>query len=166
MVDSRHLAEFTFGPSDANNLSNIRAGLSLDSDLIEEAASFAINNAKGAVEVETYAQTVKGLKDYHLTLLPANLPKRIDGGNIVIPNFLQAAGFDQVTTIASQSRLTLHYLWQPTDPPFQPFRVLAQDPPAGAEVSPGATITVTVNRKLMVMDPHEPHPIHLGGLTR
>lgn len=80
MTDPLHMNEFQMQAGDADKLAKLHAEVSLDADMIQEAASFAIDNAKQAVEPETYAHTNKGMPNYCLTVFhPSDLPKRCEG---------------------------------------------------------------------------------------
>jgi len=80
MMDPRHISEFIMAAGDAERLAKLHSSISDDYDIIQSAASYAINNAKLAVEPETNARTVKNLAAYSITVLsPDELPKRIDG---------------------------------------------------------------------------------------
>jgi hypothetical protein len=80
MTDAQHMNDFQMQAGDADKLSKLHAAVSIDADIIQQAASFAIDNAKQAVEPETYARANKGMPNYSLTVFfPSDLPKRIDG---------------------------------------------------------------------------------------
>ena len=80
ITDPIHQSEFIFGPNDVQNLQSLFTGVSNDHDIIQKAASFAINNPKDAVEPVTYARTVGHQPNYAITILH-DLPKRVDGSN-------------------------------------------------------------------------------------
>jgi hypothetical protein len=147
MIDPLHSGEFVMAAGDPQRLAGLHAAISGDYDLIQQAASYAINNAKEAVEAETYARNVKGMSNYTLTVLPPDLPLRVDGSKILVPDFSTARDYPSVQTMAANAKLTLHYLC-PTPAPGQPFRVLSQDPGAGSSVANGATVTVIGNLAL------------------
>lgn len=115
--------------------------------MIQEAASFAINNAKDARAPEAYARENKKIPDYAFTLLPTDLPKRVDGNNIAVPDFSQAPDYAAVQALAAKAGLTLAYSCQAPQA-GQPFRVLLQDPGAGTPVSANATVKVFGNQAL------------------
>lgn len=75
VLDIRHTAEFEFAP-DGPDLQALRAALAGDLDVIEEAASFAIENLKEARDPEVFMRDIHGKADFRLTGLPANMPKQ------------------------------------------------------------------------------------------
>ncbi len=101
VLDSNSQSFFQFKPGDGDRLSKLHADLSLDADIIEQAASFAIDNAKLAVEPETYARTIKAMTDYHIhVLLPSDLPPLVAGTQIA-PNLIgmTLASLDQLRIV-------------------------------------------------------------------
>jgi hypothetical protein len=89
ILDPRHSAEFDITPPpEGPDLPALQAALAGDLDVIGEAASFAIDNVKQAVEPETYMRTVRSVPDFTLTSLPAAMPKQHPG--VVAP--VAAAG--------------------------------------------------------------------------
>jgi hypothetical protein len=80
MMDPLHTGQFEMKSGDADRLSKYHAAVSFDADLVQQAASFAIDNAKQAVEPETYARTIKGLPTYAITVFArSDLPPRAAG---------------------------------------------------------------------------------------
>ncbi|MFJ5081270.1 hypothetical protein [Streptomyces sp. NPDC088706] len=75
VLDIRHTDEFEFAP-DGPDLQVLRAALAGDLDVIEEAASFAIENLKEARDPEVYMRDIHGKADFRLTGLPANMPRQ------------------------------------------------------------------------------------------
>lgn len=75
MLDPQHQGEF--GPSGEVDLPALQVALAGDLDAIAESASFAINNIDEACDTETYMRKIKGVPDFKLTPLPANLPKHV-----------------------------------------------------------------------------------------
>ncbi|HVO63747.1 MAG TPA: hypothetical protein VMT53_22680 [Terriglobales bacterium] len=152
MVDPMHTGEFLIGPRDADRLSQLHNAVSNDYDMIQNAASFAIDNAKQAVEPETYARTIKNLANYSLTVLPPDLPKRVDGSNIKVPDFSKAPDWTTLNSLANTNHLTLHYV---SANPSQPYQFVSQDPAATIPVAAGATVTV-----YGIGQPPQPHVIN------
>ncbi|RKN44819.1 hypothetical protein [Streptomyces hoynatensis] len=74
-LDPRHADEFESAP-DGPDLAALRVALVSDLDVIEESASFAIENLKEARDPETYMRDIRGNADFRLTTLPANMPKQ------------------------------------------------------------------------------------------
>jgi hypothetical protein len=75
ILDIRHTDEFEFAP-DGPDLQALRAALAGDLDVIEEAASFAIENLKEARDPEVFMRDIHGKADFRLTGLPTNMPKQ------------------------------------------------------------------------------------------
>lgn len=150
MTDPEHSGEFIMAPTDPDRLSKLHATVGADYDLILEAASFAIDNAKDAVEPETYAQTKKGMAGYALTMLPADLPKRIASlpPTIKTPDFSQTplllarqvaktSGIN-LTADFIQKAITIYEAGQ-----YQLCRIQHQDPAPGTLITAGSTVHVT-----------------------
>jgi hypothetical protein len=152
--------EFVDSPA-APDLAALSQGLALDLDLIHEAASFALANPKEAKEVETYARTIRTptIPDYKLTLLPSNMPHH-SGATVVVPSFI---GFSDnaAQTLAADNRLTLHWSYTGDGRTEVSHNVLTQDPPPGAEASPGATVNLT----LPETPSHRRSEMLLGGVA-
>jgi hypothetical protein len=139
MIDPAHTSEFIMSATDPDRLAQLHAAVSGDYDMIQDAASFAIDNAKDAMEPETFARTNKGLPTYAVTVLPPDLPKRVDGSDIKVPDFSKVADVAGVSALAAQTKLTLHYVSAGT---ATPYRFVSQDPAPGTPVAAGATVTV------------------------
>ncbi|MEU9671494.1 hypothetical protein AB0E25_39345 [Streptomyces bobili] len=77
MLDPRHADEFeSAAPPTGPDLSALQAALVSDLDVIEEAASFAIENLKEARDPETFMRDIRMIPGFHLTALPTNMPKQ------------------------------------------------------------------------------------------
>jgi hypothetical protein len=139
MTDPAHRGEFVADPQ-GPDLGKLMAGISQDLDIISDAASFAIDNPKEALEPEPYAQTKKGLTGYTLTLLPANLPNHVGADNVIVPDFRKATNTGEAEQIAASSHLTLHWVESPAI--GAPWHIDSQDHPPGASVNAGASITL------------------------
>ena len=131
-------AQFVLKTGDSDRLSNLHAAISGDYDIIEDAASYAIDNAKLAVEPETYARTVKNLTNYSLTTL-SGLPSRVDASSILVPDFSQARDWDAMNAMATKNKLTLNYVNSGANPTYV---FVSQSPAAGTNVAIGTTVTV------------------------
>lgn len=141
VIDPSHSGEFVV--PQGLNLSNIMAGLSQDLDVIAEAASFAIDNPKEALEPEQYAQKNGITKDgvlYTLTLLPSPLPQHNGADNVTVPDFRKATNSGEAEKLAADNRLTLH--WNEDSAVAAPWHVESQDPPPGISVTANSTITL------------------------
>lgn len=136
--DSAHRGEFVFD-SQGPDLGLLMADLSRDLDIISEAASFAIDHPKEALEPEPYARTKKGLENYTLRLLPSNMPKHLGANNVTVPDFRKATSQDEANQLAAANHLTLHWI---ENPGANPWHIESQDPPVGASVNAGATVVV------------------------
>jgi hypothetical protein len=157
IMDPLHLNDFQIQPGDADKLSKLHAAVSLDADIVQEAASFALDNVKEAVEPETYARTKKGLPNYSLTVvLQSDLPKRIAGKEvplIKVPNLMgidfrlsdRDGPVDDAETRISTAGLNLKI--RSTLSTATPSRtlIMAQDPLAGSFVPLGFTVAVDVS---------------------
>jgi len=85
ILDPNHMNEFEIvPPPQGPDLAGLQAALAGDLDVIAETASFAINNIKRACDPETFMRQVKGIADFKLTALPANLPEHT-GGTVAAP---------------------------------------------------------------------------------
>jgi hypothetical protein len=142
MTQPAHRVEFIADPQ-GPDLAKLMADISQDLDVISEAASFAIDNPKQALEPEPYAQQHGITKDgapYTLTLLPANLPKHTGADNVTVPDFRKATNSGEAEKLATDNRLTLH--WREDPAIGSPWHIDSQDPPVGASVSANTTVTV------------------------
>jgi hypothetical protein len=139
MIDPAHRGEFVIDPA-SPNLADLMAGISRDLDIISEAASFAIDNPKEALEAEPYAQTKKGIPGYTLTLLPTNLPTHVGANVVTVPDFRKAGNTGDAEQLAATNHLTLHWVESPAI--GAPWHVDSQDPPPGASVNAGASVTL------------------------
>ncbi|OKI41266.1 hypothetical protein A6A29_38020 [Streptomyces sp. TSRI0281] len=74
-LDFRHVGEFEFAP-DGPDLPALQSALASDLDVIEEAASFAIENLKEARDPEIFMRDIQGKPDFRLTTFPANMPRQ------------------------------------------------------------------------------------------
>jgi hypothetical protein len=91
ILDFRHADEFEIvAPPAGPDLSALQAALVGDLDVIEEAASFAIENLKEARDVETYMREIRSVPDFQLTALPTNMLKQKSGGALAGGTLLQA----------------------------------------------------------------------------
>jgi hypothetical protein len=143
MMSPQHAGDFDIKP-DSPNLSELAAKISNDLDIIASAASFAIENPKDALEPEDYARQKKGLAGYTLTQIPANIPKLKDGVPVTVPDF-RPLSYQDASSVASSKQLSLQ--WVTVGDPNQPWHISSQDPPPGAQVNPGATVTLAANFK-------------------
>ncbi|MEU7283499.1 hypothetical protein AB0A69_32720 [Streptomyces sp. NPDC045431] len=75
ILDFRHTNEFEIVPG-GPDLPALQAALVSDLDIIEEAASFAIENLKEARDPEVFMRDIRGVPGFRLTTLPANMPKQ------------------------------------------------------------------------------------------
>jgi hypothetical protein len=142
MTDPAHRGEFVADPQ-GPDLAKLMAGISQDLEVISEAASFAIDNPKQALEPEPYAQQHGITKDgapYTLTLLPANLPKHTGADNVIVPDFRNVRSTGEGEKLAADNRLTLH--WNEDPALAGDWRVGSQDPPPGTPVAPNTTVTL------------------------
>jgi hypothetical protein len=140
-----HMADFEFAPSlDLNGVNALRTGVALDLDVIHEAASFALDNPKEAVEPETYAKTVRKpqIPDYKLTILPPDMPARRAGAPILVPDCVGLNTEEALKNLADLG-LTAHLDYD-LKTGKKENNVLEQDPAAGVPVQRGATITLKV----------------------
>jgi hypothetical protein len=78
ILDGKSSKYFKMQQGDADRISKLHANVSLDLDIIKDAASYALDNAKLAVEPETYARTIKKIPDYSITV-PTELPVLLEG---------------------------------------------------------------------------------------
>jgi len=142
VTDPTHRREFVVDPQ-VPDLSKVMAGLSQDLDIISEAASFAIDNPKQALEPEQYAQKNGIMKDgapYTLTLLPSPLPQHIGADNVTVPDFRRVSNSGEAEKLAADNRLTLH--WNEDPAVAAPWHVDSQDPPPGTSVTANTTVTL------------------------
>ena len=148
MMDSAHAGEFTMAAGDAARLAKLHSAISGDYDLVLEAASFALDHPKEAVEPETYARTNKGATDYVLTLLPDDLPKRLAG----LPPIIKTPDFTNVPLMPARAiageigiRLIPQFIQGSVSPAlFMMDRIQEQDPAPGTLIAPGSAVHVTV----------------------
>jgi hypothetical protein len=139
MIDPAHRGEFVIDPA-GPNLAELMAGISRDLDIISAAASFAIDNPKEGLEPEPYAQTKKGLTGYMLTLLPPNLPTHVGANVVTVPDFRKMSNTGEAEQLAANSHLTLHWIESPAI--GAPWHIDSQDPPPGASVNAGASVSL------------------------
>jgi hypothetical protein len=159
ILDPSHSSEFAIvPPPDGPDLSALQAALAGDLDVISDAASFAIDNAKQACEPETYMRQVKGVAGFVLTALPVNMPAHTGPpdpgppppppGQFTIPAWQTV---DEVNAAGQDPDLNIVLLSQ-TDNTRPTGTVIAIAPPPGTTIPKSAEITVTVTRNL-VTDP-------------
>lgn len=137
MTDPAHRGEFVADPQ-GPDLAKLIAAMSQDLDVISQAASFAIDNPKEALEPEPYAQKNGITKEgapYILTLVPDNIPKHVGADNVIVPDFRTAKSPTDAQQLATNSRLTVHC---DEDPAIgQPWQVQSQECPPGTVCPPG-----------------------------
>ncbi|MGC0334160.1 hypothetical protein RKD23_007150 [Streptomyces sp. SAI-170] len=75
ILDFRHADEFEIVPG-GPDLPTLQAALAGDLDVIEEAASFAIENVKEARDPEVFMRDIRGVPDFRLTSLPPDMPQQ------------------------------------------------------------------------------------------
>jgi hypothetical protein len=126
-------------------------------DNIHEAASYAIDHPKEAVEPETYVRTVKGNPAYRLTLLPATMPAH-RGAYTTVPDFRNQTDESLVYRMASDAKLTLAFVEDASL--GTNWRVGSQSVAPGQQVALGTSITLTEPFKVLQIPFH--HPIGLG----
>ncbi|GGT55055.1 hypothetical protein GCM10010271_68590 [Streptomyces kurssanovii] len=92
ILDFRHSDEFEIvEPPVGPDLPALQAALASDLDVIEEAASFAIENLKEARDPEIFMRDIRGAADFRFTDLPGNIPKQ-KSGQSELPNLTLTAG--------------------------------------------------------------------------
>jgi hypothetical protein len=98
---------------DVPALETWRVGLALDLDIITQAASFAIENPKGALEPESFARDIKLLPNFKLTIV-GTMPKMLEGAPqpLVIKNLIGGCWNDIVAVIENkvQSQAQLAFM--------------------------------------------------------
>jgi hypothetical protein len=156
-MDPLHKDDFENLPDYSENISKAHGGFNSDYDIIESAASYAIDNAKQAVEPETYARTVKNMAGYTLTTLPP-LPKRVAGTVqfVKVPPLigLDFRYYDQDTqteddVLTRLANVGLKYQVTSVPNPDHNFwdAVMTQDPPAGTIVPVGYTVKIVLGQE-------------------
>ena len=76
ILDPIHRSEFTIIPPPMGpDLPALQASLAGDLDVIADAASFAIDNAKDAKSPEEFMREIKKIPNFKLTALPTNMPE-------------------------------------------------------------------------------------------
>jgi hypothetical protein len=143
IIDPLHSQYFDIkAPPAGPDLAALHAGLSADLDMIAQAASWAEDHPKEALEPETFARTKKGQPNYKLTILPANMPKH-SGATVIVPDFFESASQRDAGQLAAANRLNIHWVYG--DEISESWHVLSQNPPKGALVNAGTTVTVTTS---------------------
>jgi hypothetical protein len=160
VVDPSHRDEFEFAPGGAD-LDSLAAGLSLDLDVIAEAASHAIEHPKEALEPEPYARQIKGMAGYVLTKIPTNMPNH-RGATSVVPDFRAAKSQVDAIALATAKRLTLH--WVESADIDVGWHVASQDLAPGTPVPVGTTITLECPRVVHLL-PHARRQAAVGALV-
>jgi hypothetical protein len=138
ILDPAHREEFEIvagGP----DLAALSSGLANDLDIIAQAASFAIDNPKEALDPESFGRNKNGLAAYALTILPPNMPNH-RGATVTIPNFRSLNSQSAAEKLAADNHLTIH--WVESASVGQPWHIDSQDPPPNTPVSLGATVTL------------------------
>ncbi len=159
ILDPDHMAEFAIvPPPDGPDLPALQAALAGDLDVIAEAASFAMDNAKTACDPETFMRTIKNVPGFTLTPLPSNLPAHTGppapppvappAGTFTIPNWQTV---DEVNAAGQNPDLNIVLLMQ-TDNTRPTGTIVSIVPPPGTTVALSAEITVTTTRNL-ITDP-------------
>lgn len=161
MLDPTHREEFEIAPPDGPDLPALQAALAGDLDIIDDAASFAIDNVKKAREPEVFMKEVRHVQAFKLTALPPNLPKHIGPSplpppqphRVIIPNWhvMQDVEFGftdpqtgEAVPGSHELGLGLNVVEVPNDGPFGGGDIISLSPPAGTEVDQGTTVTVTI----------------------
>lgn len=146
ILDAKHIGEFSIiDPPSGPDIPALQAALDGDLDVIADAASFAINHPKDARTPEAFMREVKGLPDFKLTALPANLPKHSGENLIVVPNFVGMT-FDASDLLAQNAHVAVAHVFPPL---LFDLRVSAQNFPPGALIPdplkvPGNVVVVTL----------------------
>jgi PASTA domain len=163
ILDPNHTGEFAVvAPPAGPDLAGLQAALAGDLDVIDEAASFAIDNAKSALEPETFMRQIKGVADFRLTALPPNLPAHTGGpppaapaappatpsGQFTIPNWQT---MDEVNAAGQNPDLNIVVIGE-TDNSRPTGTIISIVPPPGTTIPLSAEITVTTTRNL-ITDP-------------
>jgi hypothetical protein len=159
MLDPDHTAEFTIvAPPDGPDLAALLAALAGDLDVIADAASFALDNAKTACDPETFMRQIKHVAGFTLTPLPSNLPAHTGpppspspvapSGTFTIPNWQT---MDEVNAAGQNPDLNIVVLSQ-TDNTRPTGTIISIVPSPGTTISLSAEITVTTTRNL-ITDP-------------
>jgi len=138
ILDTAHRDEFDT-PVGGPDLAALSAGLANDLDIIAQAASFAIDSPKDALDPESFARQKKGIAGYALTILPANMPNH-RGSTVVVPNFKTMTSQDAANKLAADNHLTTH--WVESASVGQPWHIDTQDPAPGTPVSLGASVSL------------------------
>ncbi|MFH8371742.1 hypothetical protein [Streptomyces sp. NPDC018031] len=160
ILDGRHADEFEIAaPPAGPDLPALQAALVSDLLVIEDAASYAIENLKEARDPETYMRDVRKVPDFRLTYLPANMPKQTGARpTVVIPQwgYLRVAQNGAEPHIvwpqeripsATEIGLTIDVVeWAPTRSIDFHDAIFSTDPPAGAKVPVGTTVKIKVYR--------------------
>jgi hypothetical protein len=157
ILDPKHTSEFKFSPGlDLDGVKKIRTNIVTDLDIIDAAASYALNNdPKLAVEPETYARTIRDpkLPDYSLTALPPNdMPVHPGAPMISVPNFIGLSSKDAGKT-ATDAGLTVRWVFVGNliHGQHAEDKILKQDPESGLLVNRGATVTLTAPNTLSLL---------------
>lgn len=139
VLNPAHRDEFAIiQPPSGPDLPALQASLAGDLDIISEAASFAINNLKDAVEPETYMRRIKGVADFKLTSLPPNFAKHT-GGNLVVPNFV-GMKFDDSNILAENARIIIERRFPDL---LYDLRVKSQNFEPGLQIPPTVHVILT-----------------------
>jgi hypothetical protein len=148
ILDPAHVDEFAIiQPPSGPDLPALQAALASDLDVIAEAASFAIENAKEAKSPEDFMRKNKHVADFKLTALPANLAQHT-GGNRVVPNFI-GMRFDDAHVLADNARIIVEHRFPPL---LFDLRVSSQN------FAPGLQIPPTVHVVLTFVNASQPPP--------
>jgi hypothetical protein len=132
ILDPAHRNEFAIiQPPSGPDLAALQAALARDLDVIADAASFAIDKPREAREPETFMREIRGVADFKLTALPADLAQHT-GGNLVVPNFV-GLRFDDANVLAENARIILERRFPPL---LFDLRVTSQNFPAGIQIPP------------------------------
>jgi len=151
ILDPLHSGEFAIiDPPNGPNLPALQAALATDLEVIGDAASFAIDNPKDAHEPEAFLREVKGIAGFTLTALPTNMPKHTDGKSVV-PNFVGLKA-DEALQLSKDTHVAVNNVFPTVVVDFGLFeaplpdvngRVISQDVPPEAQISPPLQVTLT-----------------------
>jgi hypothetical protein len=166
ILDPRHSAEFAVEEMNGLDLPALQAAFGADLEVIADAASFAIDNPKEARAPEDFMRQIKGVADFTLTALPANLPSHVGvvttapKVQVQVPDVL--TGVKRVPGMAHvfirRAGLRFEDLGPLTimdGPKVLKGEVVSQDPAAGVIVDADSVVRLGIGN-------YADRPLHLG----
>ncbi len=134
-------SEFQFEPGELETLTKAFAGIQDDYNVIQRAASHALENAANALEPVPFAHQILNRPEYAPTSF--TIPKSADTTKIKAPDFSSVKTWSEMQELAKTSDVVVRY--ETVNRNEKTYSFISQDHPAGTPVVPKQPILVTGN---------------------